>query len=161
MTKEIWKAIPSEPGYEVSNLGRVRSVDRAVETQNGQTRRYSGKVLSPGLSVGYPSVSCGLGNSRHVHVLVLEAFVGPRPAGYEARHLNRNKLDPRESNLSWGPRSENNRDRTTHGQNLLTRDQVQEARGLHRAGKTGLELASIYGVSKSTMYYALSGKLYG
>jgi len=50
-----------------------------------------------------------------VHGLVLEAFVGPKPKGKEARHLNGDKTDNRIENLKWGTRSENSRDQIRHG----------------------------------------------
>ena len=44
------------------------------------------------------------------HVWVLEAFVGPRPKGAVARHLNDDPVDNRLENLSWGSRTENMED---------------------------------------------------
>lgn len=108
MSLERWKPIPSEPGYEVSDLGRVRSVDRNINTTNGQNRFYRGRLLKPGQTgSGHMTVACGKGNSRYVHVLILEAFVGPCPAGMESLHANDVAWDNRLDNLRWGTRSEN------------------------------------------------------
>jgi hypothetical protein len=56
---------------------------------------------------GHLSVAIGKGNSRQVHQLVLEAFVGPCPEGYEVLHLNHEPSDNRLVNLKYGTRSEN------------------------------------------------------
>ena len=50
-----------------------------------------------------------------VQKLVLDAFVGPRPAGAVARHLNDIGIDNRLVNLAWGTASENMRDCATNG----------------------------------------------
>jgi len=56
---------------------------------------------------GHLTVACGKGNSRYVHILVLEAFVGPTPKGKECLHANDVPWDNRWDNLRWGTRSEN------------------------------------------------------
>lgn len=109
---ERWLPVAGfEGAYEVSDQGRVRSLDRfvrlvaqGVETQ----RRVHSRVLKPGASrSGHLSVAIGRGNSRLVHQLVLEAFVGPRPAGHECLHDNHVPSDNRLTNLHYGTRSEN------------------------------------------------------
>lgn len=109
---EIWKAVVGHEGqYEVSNLGRVRSLTRYVRlvAKGTETSRIShGRILLPGRSrTGHMSVVIGKGNSRMVHQLVLEAFVGPRPPDTEALHLNHNPSDNKVTNLRWGTRQEN------------------------------------------------------
>jgi len=42
-----------------------------------------------------------------VHHLVLEAFIGPRPSGYECNHKNNIKSDNRPKNLEWVTHAEN------------------------------------------------------
>lgn len=109
---EIWKDIPGYEGrYQVSNEGRVRSLDRPVRVvcQGIDTMRIAkGKVLRPGPSKsGHVTVALGRGKSRPVHQLVLEAFVGLRPEGCEVLHLNHVPTDNRLANLRYGTRSEN------------------------------------------------------
>lgn len=115
-TAEQWAPIPDAPGYEVSDLGRVRGIDRVVHYRDGRTFRYQGQLLRPAINPvsGYPHVRLK-GRSRNVHTLVLEAFVGPRPSGMECRHLNGVPGDNRLSNLRWGTSSENNQDQVAHG----------------------------------------------
>ena len=91
--EEVWKDIPGFPSYQVSNIGRVRSVGQWVEIRmpNGQTRGqyYPPRILAqrPNMKKGgHLTVHLGsrkLGNRKphYVHVLVAEAFIGPRPDG--------------------------------------------------------------------------------
>lgn len=117
---EIWKDIPGYEGrYQVSDQGRVRSCDRAIEfpayttgsgVYRGASKRvFKGRVLKPGrVKSGHLSLPLGrplIG--RMVHQLVLLAFVGPCPAGHEVLHLNHDPADNRLSNLRYGTRSEN------------------------------------------------------
>lgn len=109
---EVWKDIPGQEGrYQVSDLGNVRSVDRYVRiVRHGvDTMRFApGKVLRPGRTQsGHMSVAIGKGKSKPVHQLVLAAFEGPCPEGYEVLHLNHDPSDNRHSNLRYGTRSEN------------------------------------------------------
>ena len=112
MDNEIWKDVLGFEGkYQVSNLGRVKSLDRYVRlvAQGVETKRLAkGKMLRPGsLKSGHVSVAIGRNNSRLVHQLVLETFIGPCPEGFEVLHLNHKPNDNRLCNLCYGTRSEN------------------------------------------------------
>lgn len=116
-TNEEWLPILGwEDTYEVSNLGRVRSLPRVVQHSNGRTLHLSGRILRPGTSKGrdkYLRVGlCRDGelNMKKVHLLVAEAFIGPRPKGAVCRHLNDDPSDNRVENLRWGTASENQQD---------------------------------------------------
>jgi hypothetical protein len=121
MTEEIWKSVPGYEGqYEVSNQGRVRSLDREIEQLSRQGNPYKkkllGTMLRPGrMPAGHLSVSLGRFNSQCVHKLVLLAFVGPAPEGCECLHDNGVPADNRLENLRWGTRSDNIRDANRHG----------------------------------------------
>lgn len=107
-----------EYGYEVSNLGRVRSIDREILCSDGRTRRLRGQPLAGGLCRGYPAVNLRRGGKTHfiyVHRLALEAFVGARPEGMCARHLDGDRLNSRLSNLVYGTYTENSLDKRVHG----------------------------------------------
>lgn len=120
--EEIWRPVVGfESAYEVSNLGRVRSLDRSWKQLSRHGKEYvhrrKGRVLRPGPSnYGHLSVVLGRGNTRMVHALVLEAFRGPRPSPkHDSRHINGDPADNRLDNLVWGTRSENIRDAVAHG----------------------------------------------
>lgn len=119
MTEE-WRVVPSNPIYEVSDHGNVRSRDHQV-WGGKRTGFYTkpGKLLRPGIaSHGYPTVALGRGNSRTVHSLVTEAFIGPTPDGMEIRHNDGNRQNPRLTNLLFGTRLENIEDAFRHGTRL-------------------------------------------
>ena len=42
---EVWKSITNFPNYKVSNLGRVKSIDRFVIDKNGLTKFHKGRLL--------------------------------------------------------------------------------------------------------------------
>ena len=116
MAEEVWKDIPGYEGkYQVSNLGRVKSLERKVRGVNHYTgkdffRTIPERILRPGKSCksGHVSVVLGHGErGKPVHQLVMLAFVGPPPVGMEVRHLNGNPTDNRLENLSYGTRTEN------------------------------------------------------
>jgi hypothetical protein len=111
---EAWRAVLGFGGvYEVSDLGRIRGI-RRQGSAGGELRGTVHK------KTGYRRVRLRHGPERvrmvELHALVLEAFVGPRPAGMECRHLDGDKMNNRAKNLAWGTRSENLLDRTRHKQ---------------------------------------------
>ena len=130
---EQWRPVKGCEGlYEVSDQGRVRSVDRVVQTPS-KTLHYKGKILKSVSVNKYGHQGIKLGSYRRglVHVLVAEAFLGKRPCGQEVRHLNGDPSDNRVTNLTYGTRSENQRDQYSYG-------------GRHAWGK--LDLADILAI---------------
>lgn len=119
-TQEQWRPIPGYEGYyEVSDHGRVRSLDRTIERSNGQEVRRKGRVLRPGTYVsGHKHVNLHAPERKRkwrVHHLVLLAFVGPMPEGMEVCHNNGNPADNRLENLRYDTHSSNLLDRNDHG----------------------------------------------
>lgn len=121
MITEEWKDIEGFEGYyQVSNLGRVRSLDRYVEYINGVTARFTGKVLNPistDSSGGYYSVylrgkdrSC----AKPIHLLVAKHFLPEQEGCTFVKHRDGDKSNNAVTNLvrvrksnSIGPRTLN------------------------------------------------------
>lgn len=108
MNDENWSPIAGFVGeYEISTLGRVKSLARIIPYRDGRDRPTPECFLKPTMdATGYYSV--GLRSTKYrLHVLVLETFVGPRPDGFQACHFNCDKSDNRLENLRWDSRKEN------------------------------------------------------
>jgi hypothetical protein len=119
---ERWLPVVDGPGYEVSDFGRVRSVDRVIVDTLGRSRPWPGVVLQPGTHpAGHKLVQLGRGRMRYVHVLVLEAFIGPCPPGRESCHWDDDPANNRVGNLRWGTRSDNRNDSVRNGGHAGTR----------------------------------------
>lgn len=121
---EVWKTVPDFEGvYEVSNYGRVRSVDRTVECDyydrwgNHVTeRQMPGRMLSERVqSAGYVQYELHDGSGmnetvlRLAHRMVMEAF-GPEPPSVEhtqVNHLDGDCSNNHISNLEWSTPQEN------------------------------------------------------
>jgi hypothetical protein len=123
---EEWRDIPGFPGYQVSDLGRVQSLDRLIYDPRSETtnrpafRRYPGRVLVPVINGGYPRVKLGGGHPGvPIHQLVALAFIGPRPPGQEVRHWDGDNLNVRRNNILYGTRSDNAKDRVRHGRQAV------------------------------------------
>lgn len=114
-TNETWRGVVGyEDRYEVSDLGRFRTLGRQVPGRwPGQAYFRAGRLLAGHDNGRYLVVSVA-GKSRLAHRLVLDAFVGARP-DLECRHLNGNPRDNRLVNLAWGTPTENQFDRFRHG----------------------------------------------
>lgn len=120
--EEVWKDIPGYEGcYQASTHGRIRSVARPVFRKDGHSGyavwQYAGRILRvrPKES-GHLNVSLGARNTKKVHRLVLETFVGPCPAGHECLHADGNPANNRLDNLRWGTRLDNRADMRAHAQ---------------------------------------------
>lgn len=147
-TTEEWREIPGWPGYEASSLGKIRS-------------KHGIKALFPDIK-GYLRVKVWQhSKSRNMRVsgLVALAFIGPVPAGHVVRHRNGINTDNRAENLTYGTRSENERDKVLHGTALLgekhhqaklTEANVQAIRARYQYGSRehgSNAIARDYGVS--------------
>lgn len=103
--KEIWKDIENYEGfYQVSNLGRVRSLDRFVKWRD---KKYfvKGKLMKQIIGPwGYPWVSLRKDKTRKsklVHILVAKAFI-PNPLNLPiVNHKDENKTNAFAENLEW------------------------------------------------------------
>jgi len=115
----IWLPVVGwESAYEVSSAGQVRSLSRMCSSGHWM----KGRILKPAAMKPYGHLHVdlwfnGARETRLVHHLVAEAFLGPRPPGLETRHLDGDPANNRIGNLIYGTSTENSYDMVRHGRN--------------------------------------------
>lgn len=178
---EIWKDVVGYEGlYQVSDMGRVRSLDRVVTLNRwGRTdyKHIKGIMLKLNpTTAGYSSVRlCGrTPKAKHalVHILVAAAFIGPCPPKHEVNHKWGIKTDNRVSELEYLTPSENQkhsfrvlgthiRKGEEHHMVKLTDDKVLEMRRLWNTGDyTQVGLGAMFGVSFQTAHLVVRHKIW-
>lgn len=162
VTEERWLPVVGYEGrYEVSDLGRVRSLIGGVrllrELDNG---------------AGYKQFSlCHVSGKIHkvyAHRAVLEAFVGPRPHKYHACHEDNDRSNNSLSNLRWDTCANNHADKRKHGTNpkgeshmwsKLSLDGVLQIKRLLKEGRLSQpKIADMFGVQQSHVSAIKTGK---
>ena len=164
MTEEIWiPVIRFEGLYEVSNLGRVRSLTRPNKLEGLVSQRVkTGDYLNIHLC------KKGKGKEYRVHRIVLESFKGPSLEGNtQVNHKDGNKHNNCLDNLEWSNPVDNALHRSRvlfknigeqHGLSKLTEGQVLEIVRLTKMGASQRYLSKLNAVSKHTIYCVLKGK---
>lgn len=173
MNDEIWKSVVGYEGrYEVSNYGRIRTLVnskgklanpaiRELEEHNGYLRVMISKPLAGAKRIQ---------QTKFVHCLVLEAFVGPRPKGKQCAHLNGDRKDNRLENLKWVSKTENERHKIIHGtdnsgfrhpQSVLTTEIADRIVALRDSTDLpNYKIAEIVGVNQATVNNLLGRRAY-
>ena len=133
-SEEIWKDIVGYEGlYQVSNFGRVKSLDRIVYTANG-IRKYHGKILKQILDSQkfYFLVRLskyGIVRIFQVHRLVAQTFI-PNPENKpQVNHIDGNKKNNCLNNLEWNSRSENQQHALKNGLRTLSKVNQYDLQG--------------------------------
>ena len=175
--KEIWKDIKGYEGlYQVSNLGRVKSLERKVLRSDGTSLAISERILKLGKNArGYLSVQLcanGIVKCFRVYRLVAQAFI-PNPDNKpQVNHIDGNKQNNRADNLEWATRSENMQHAYKTGlfklgenssQAKLTNEQTRAIREEYVCGSTThgqCALAKKHHVSRKTIYNIIHNKSY-
>ena len=172
---EIWKPVDAYEGiYEVSNLGRVRSLDRDSPSRiygRPITKRLKGRVLKHFFDKDrYHQVRLcnGRGRSESVHRIVCRAFHGPKPTpDHEVAHNNGDKADNRAANLRWATNKENQRDREKHGTvrcgedapwAKLTREQALDIKRRANSGESSGVIGPEYGIDPTYVRQIATGR---
>ncbi len=171
--KERWKDIEGfEEQYQISSLGRVKSLERYVKNNLCGEVLQEGRMMSiQSFSDGYQYVTLwkdGKRRSHSMHRLIAAAYI-PNPENKpEVNHKDGIKTNNYETNLEWVTSSENkihahktgltnNSKGMEHRNAKFTDDQIRWIRRL-RGKVTNSLLAKIYGVDKSTISNILTYK---
>jgi hypothetical protein len=110
--RERWRTIPGYPHYQASNLGRIRSLDTFIlqKGRGGKLHRQKrkGRILRPVIKSNLRrQVVLSGKRTRIVARLVLLAWKGKPPKGFEANHKNGIPYDDCLKNLEWATRVQN------------------------------------------------------
>ena len=159
---EIWKDIEGYEGlYQVSNRGRVKSLERIVMRKNG--RPYSVPELIKERQIdhkGYDRIGLNKNGKKKrffVHRLVLQAFNPSSDETLEVNHIDGNKLNNNVENLEWVTSSENSihafennlhnhqGERNTNAS--ITDSEAKEIKKLKGKGLTQKEVGEMFGTT--------------
>lgn len=167
---EMWRPVPGATRYEVSNLGRLRSLVN-VDRETGEPYQ-----MTWCLSAGYPSTRIrfddGIKRTVFAHRLVAAAFLGPRPPGHQVLHRDDVRADCRLSNLYYGTPLDNGADAKRNGSHLprdpekcgrpgkLGAATVRSIRNRVNDGETVAEIADALGLAYGVVYHVAHGKTY-
>src|SRR5574341_1323795 len=171
---EEWKYVQGYEGrYQVSNIGRLKSLFRDDQMKNGKRITVEEKILKPKIIFGYEKVNLLKSSNRKtfsIHQLVARAFI-PNPINYKAiNHLNGDKRDNAFFNLQWCNDLINNRHAYATGLNhgpvgefsghaKLTNASVIEIRKLSETMMLK-DIAEIFQVAPCTISQIVGRKLW-
>lgn len=140
MEIEEWKPVLGFEGrYEASNLGNIKSLERAeFMPWKNATRVWKEKILSPNKKdniylfvVLYDGTGRVGGRQKYIHRLIYEAHHGKIPKGFIINHKDKDRTNNRESNLELITQ----RDNCLHG--MIGRQKTSKYPGVHREARTG------------------------
>ena len=168
MKNEIWKDVAGyECLYQVSDQGRVKSLERKVPHCSGGERIQKERILKPVVrGDGYLKVDLCAGGKRKmfaVHRLVCQAFHENLDNKPQVNHLNEDKKDNRACNLEWCTCKENNNHGTRNVR--MAKAQSKQVGQFTREGKlikiwpSLSEVKRQLGFSQSHISEAARGKL--
>lgn len=164
-----WLPIAGTEGYEVSNTGLIRSVERIIRRvrSDGQivNVRWKGGPIQPHKSAkdGYLRV-CGGPAKGLVHRHVAMAFI-PNPDGLpQVAHKDGNKSNCHVDNLRWTTQSGNEADKVLHGthrrgeKHPLARLTAEDAVAIRASDESSGQLANRYGVTAAHIWQIKGGR---
>ena len=168
---EEWRSIAGFEGlYEVSNLGRVRSLDRIVHRKDGTPIVRQGQIIRHGVAGGrrkkYPHVTLSRGGKsigRLIHRLVAMAFI-PNPLNLpEVNHIDGVKTNNAVTNLEWMTTADNKRHASkiglyTGSKPKISDDSIVEIRRMHVDGFKQKDIARLFNVSDSLICMVVNGR---
>ena len=154
MEQEIWRPVVGYEGvYEVSNKGRIKSLERIVNTKNRKIHKRE-SIRNLKIHDGYYYITLAKNSKREtlaVHRIVAMAFLDKPNGKNHIDHINTNRLDNRVENLKWCTRLENAR-------NPITRQNVILAHKNESYLKKAQMAKTILGKAKIVYKYSVENK---
>lgn len=151
-------SVPGHPEYKINEYGVV----------HGKTGLRLKTFPDKYGYMRFTTYGAGRWQQVSVSVKVCEAFIGPRPEGCHAAHLDGNPSNNHVSNLAWKTPKENEADKVLHGTRMrgvshhrakLSEAQVLEIRAIQ--GRTLIDIANQYGVTLQTVWNIQKRKTWG
>ena len=159
--KEEWKPIPGYPGYEVSDLGNVRSFwAKRRHKLEQEPHAISTRLVQGGMMA---SVGRKKGNNINVRVarLIALAFLGPPPKGANVYHLDGDNMNDKKENLYYNTPSDWMKENWSEfSPTRLTEGEVIRIRERRADGFCMQKLADLYGVSQPAISHICTGIAY-
>lgn len=170
--REEWRPVKDYEGlYEVSSLGRIKSLERTVWDNRGYYRTVQERILKPqDNGYGYLQVTlCKDGKIKHcyIHKLVASAFIQFVPeanTSYEVDHRNTERTDNKVSNLCFVTSSQNNLNPKTRGRNINNPKRSKPVLAVSKVTGDELKFPSIWeaerqlGIFNSSIVSCCKGK---
>lgn len=159
---EVWKPIPGFPGYDVSNMGRVRSYFVRQGFCDWQKAETPQRILQPSIADGFPFVGLMAGGKRYtprIHALVTLAFIGPRPGDQWVQHIDGDSLNNQLENLRYEAIGVILAGRTGRPKKF-SNEQARHIREEYSRGAGVSKLCAEYDASESLIWDIVTGKRY-
>lgn len=168
--EEVWKDIEGYEGlYQVSNLGRVKSLEKIVLNKGSKILKPE-IILKTGFSRdGYPLTTISKNNKTRtfrINRLVAQAFI-PNPENKDTvNHKNGIKTDNRVENLEWNTRSENVLHAYKYGLKISVKGEKHYASKItekdaldikYNKGLSAKDAAKTYGITLSMVFQIRRG----
>ena len=152
------KKIEDYPRYFVSRDGNVYSL---------RSTKYL-KPIKKNTGYLYVFLYNHKGMKKHyIHLLVLNAFRGRKPEGYESRHLDGNNQNNHINNLEWGTRRQNTDDKWKHKTmpishkskfTKLKPEDIPVIRELYQQDYSYCKIGKLFGTSHTTIRKIICGQ---
>ena len=155
---EIWKPVVGlEDYYMISNIGRIKSVERIVVHSDGRKRHIGGKILKTRINNhGYECIRISCNRQKgmlNIHRAVALAFIPNIENKPYIDHVNTIRNDNRVENLRWVTQMENAHNPITYsrmfGRNHATGEQIVKRRNANKS----------YGAEKAVLQLSMDGNI--